>query len=375
MRLARLRRRAILVRGDPAARIAPTRIFVRLSRLIMSVATTQQLALRRPGHVLVDERGNLWIADTGHHRIVVTRRDGTLLLVIGRGTSGCADGALHQASFEAPHGLALARSGATLYVADAGAHAIRRVDVDLERGTGVVTTVAGTGTAGTPLPVGRHSLRTTALAAPRGLALDDEQDALFLAAAGARQIWRVDLAAGAVAPCAGAPANQGAPGLVEGPALSVRLGEPRGLALAPDRKRLYVADAGASAVRILHFDTEELETLVGAPGMEPGSADGTRQHARLRGCSDVILSPAGLVVADTGNDALRGINLRHGTVTTLWRAASAPTLAGPSGVAFDREGRSYVVADTGHDRLVRVAADASRAAVMTLVSGRAAAPA
>jgi DNA-binding beta-propeller fold protein YncE len=83
---------------------------------------------------------------------------------------------------------------------------------------------------------------------------------------------------------------------------------------------------------------------------------------------DVILSPAGLVVADTGNDALRGVNLRHGTVTTLWRAASAPTLAGPSSVAFDRAGRSYVVADTGHDRLVRVATDASRAAAITLRS-------
>jgi sugar lactone lactonase YvrE len=368
MRLARKRRRAILARHDTAARNALARIFVHVSGVTMPVAAPQQIGLRRPGHVLVDEHGNLWIADTGHHRIVVTRRDGTLLLVIGRGTSGCADGALHQASFDAPHGLALARSGATLYVADAGAHAIRRVDVDLERGTGAVTTVAGTGTAGTPLPAGWHSLRTTALASPRALAVDEEQESLYLAAAGARQIWRVELTGGAIAPCAGAPADPGAPGLTEGPALSVRLAEPRGLALAPDRKRLYIADAGASAVRILHFDTGALETLAGIPGMEPGNADGPRQHARLRNCADVIISPAGLVVADTGNDALRGINLRHGTVTTLWRAISAPSLAGPSGVAFDREGRSYVVADTGHDRLVRVAADASRAAVMTLVS-------
>ena len=331
-------------------------------------ATAQQIALRRPSHVLVDEHGNLWIADTGHRRIVVTRRDGTLLLVIGTGASGAADGALHQASFHAPHGLALGRSGTRLYVADAGAHAVRCVDVDLERGTGVVTTVAGTGMAGTLLPPGRHSLRTTALAAPRALAVDEEQDALYLAGAG--QIWRLELGAAAITPCAGAlPADHAGPEIGDGAALSIRLAEPRGVALAPDRKRLYIADAGASAVRILHFDTATLETLAGMPGREPGSADGPRQHARLRGCADVILSPAGLVVADTGNDALRGINLRHGTVTTLWRAASAPTLAGPGSVAFDREGRSYVVADTGHDRLVRVATDASRAAAITLLAG------
>lgn len=341
----------------------------------MPAATAQQIALRRPSHVLVDEHGNLWIADTGHHRIVVTRRDGTLILVIGTGISGSADGALHEASFHTPHGLVLGRSGTRLYVADAGAHVVRRVDVDLERGTGVVTTVAGTGTAGAPLPAGRHALRTTALAAPRALALDDEHDVLYLAAAGARQIWRLDLAAAALTPCAGAlPADPAAHGISDGPALAARLAEPRGLALAPDRKRLYIADAGASAVRILHLDTAELETLVGTPDMQPGSADGPRRHARLRGCTDLILSPAGLVVADAGNDAVRGINLRHGTVTTLWRASSAPTLAGPGSVAFDRQGRSYVVADTGHDRLVRVATDASRAAAIALVSGRTAPP-
>jgi hypothetical protein len=43
-------------------------------------------------------------------------------------------------------------------------------------------------------------------------------------------------------------------------------------------------------------------------------------------------------------------------------------------VAFDRQGRSYVVADTGHDRLVRVATDASRAVAIALVSGRTAPP-
>jgi sugar lactone lactonase YvrE len=329
--------------------------------------------LRRPGRVLVDEHGNIWIADTGQHRILVADRHGTLRLVIGTGTPGAADGAHHEASFHAPHGLALTRAGTRLYVADTDAHTIRRIDVNLARGTATVTTVAGTGTPGTALPPGQHPVHTTALAAPYALALDDAHHTLYVAAARARQIWRLDLIAATLAPCAGALPDETTPGIADGPALTARLADPRGLALAPDRKRLYIADAAASAVRILHLDTAALETLVGTHDMSAGSADGPRQHARLRGCSDIALSPGGLVVADTGNHALRGINLRHGTVTTLWRGADEPGLVEPGAVAFERQARAYLMADTGQDRLVRVAADAARATVLTLAP--AAAPA
>lgn len=334
--------------------------------------------LRYPRRVLVDESGHLWIADTGHHRVVIADRHGAVRLVIGTGAPGSRDGAHDQASFDTPEGLAVTRSATRLYVADAGTHAgmhaIRRVDVDLAAGTAVVTTVAGTGAPGLALAPGAHPARSTALAGPCALAVDEEHDLLYAAMAGAHQIWRVDMAAGMIESCAGAGRLVGEGRGGDGPAHEAWLGEPRGLALAPDRTRLYIADAGASAVRVLHLTAGAagIETLVGAlRGIhgEAGDSDGARRQARLRGCRDVTLSPAGLVIADTGNHALRGVNLRHGTVMTLWRGTGALALAGPGSVACDRAGRSYVVADTDHHRLVRVAADASAAAELVLTPG------
>ena len=349
--------------------------------------STTPAFLRYPRRVLIDESGHMWIADTGHHRIVIADRHGAVRLVVGTGAPGSRDGAQGEASFDAPEGLAVTRAATRLYVADAGAHAIRRIDVDLAAGTALVTTVAGTGAPGHALPPGTHPARTTALAGPCALAVDEEHDVLYVAMAGARQIWRVDLAAGAIESCAGRAGPEATDGTTDdrdgatddrdgdaGPAHQAWLGEPRGLTLSPDRTRLYIADAGASAVRILHLIPGQatIETLVGAPHGthgEAGDSDGSRRQARLRGCMDVTLSPAGLVIADTGNHALRGVNLRHGTVMTLWRGAGARALAGPGSVACDRPGRSYVVADTEHHRLVRVAADASSAFEVVLVPG------
>jgi sugar lactone lactonase YvrE len=345
--------------------------------------STAPAFLRYPRRVLIDESGHMWIADTGHHRIVIADRHGAVRLVVGAGAPGSRDGAHREATFDAPEGLAVTRAATRLYVADTGAHAIRRVDVDLAAGTAVVTTVAGTGAPGHALPPGTHPARTTALAGPCALAVDEEHDVLYAAMAGARQVWRIDLAAGTIESCAGAEragpaatdgATGGATGGDAGPAHQAWLGEPRGLVLSPDRTRLYIADAGTSAVRILHLIPGQatIETLVGAPHGthgEAGDSDGSRRQARLRGCMDVTLSPAGLVIADTGNHALRGVNLRHGTVMTLWRGAGAQALAGPGSVACDRLGRSYVVADTDHHRLVRVAADASSAVELVLVPG------
>lgn len=343
----------------------------------MSPAPGEASFLRSPRRVLLDESGHLWIADTGHHRIVIADRHGAVRLVIGTGAPGSRDGAHHEASFDAPEGLALTRSARRLYVADAGGQSgvplLRRVDVDLAAGTAVVKTLAGADGHARALAPGAHPVRTTALAGPCALAVDEENDLLYAAMAGAHQIWRVDMAAGTIASCAGAGrfAPEGARD-ADGPAHQAWLGEPRGLALAPDRARLYIADAGTSAVRVLHLAEGTIETLVGAPHGthgEAGDSDGSRRHARLRGCRDVTLSPAGLVIADTGNHALRGVNLRHGTVVTLWRGTGALALAGPGSVACDRPGRSYVVADTDHHRLVRVAADASHAAEVVLVPG------
>jgi len=94
-----------------------------------------------PGKVRVDPKGNrLFIADTGHNRIVIAALDsGQVLEVIGKGRKGFSNGDFRQAEFDKPEGMALSPDGKTLYVADTANHAIRAVDLTTRK----VTTLAG----------------------------------------------------------------------------------------------------------------------------------------------------------------------------------------------------------------------------------------
>src|SRR5208283_3161621 len=81
-----------------------------------------------PGKVLADAAGNrLFIADSTHHRIVITDLDGKMIAIAGAGQSGKADGAFDKATFNDPQGLAL--SGETLYVADRKNHLLRALNL------------------------------------------------------------------------------------------------------------------------------------------------------------------------------------------------------------------------------------------------------
>ena len=63
-----------------------------------------------PGKVLADEKGKrLFIADSTHHRVVVTDLDGKLIAVAGTGVPGKADGAFDKAEFHDPQGMAVKR--------------------------------------------------------------------------------------------------------------------------------------------------------------------------------------------------------------------------------------------------------------------------
>ena len=94
-----------------------------------------------PGKVLADAAGKrLFIADTGHNRIVQTDLDGKNPVAIGNGERRASTTATTtRPRFNRPQGMCLV--GETLYVADTENHAIRAVDLKAK----TVTTIAGTG--------------------------------------------------------------------------------------------------------------------------------------------------------------------------------------------------------------------------------------
>ena len=104
--------------------------------------------LRFPGKILADANSErLFIADTGHNRIVVTTLDGKLLDIIGSGAIGRSDGEFSKATFDHPQGCTLHQE--TLYVADTENHMIRKVDLKAK----TVKTIAGTGKQADPLVI------------------------------------------------------------------------------------------------------------------------------------------------------------------------------------------------------------------------------
>jgi len=87
--------------------------------------------------VFDNERRRLLIADTRHHRVVITDLEGQVTHVIGTGEEGWADAVCEESQFRHPHGIAA--DADFIYVADTGNHVIRRVN----RRAHQVTTIAG----------------------------------------------------------------------------------------------------------------------------------------------------------------------------------------------------------------------------------------
>jgi sugar lactone lactonase YvrE len=97
-----------------------------------------------PGGVAVDALGDLFIADTYNNRIRRVASNGVITTVAGSRTAGYSGdgGPATNASLNNPNGVMVGAAG-HLFIADTGNNRIRKVDTN-----GIITTFAGTGTAG-----------------------------------------------------------------------------------------------------------------------------------------------------------------------------------------------------------------------------------
>jgi sugar lactone lactonase YvrE len=104
-----------------------------------------------PLGITIDAAGNLYVSDSGNNTIRLIKPDGTVSTLAGLPTiAGLKDGTGTDAWFNQPIGVRLDSAGTTLYVADNGNAAIRRVTL-----AGAVTTWAitqGTSAPSTPNP-------------------------------------------------------------------------------------------------------------------------------------------------------------------------------------------------------------------------------
>jgi len=262
----------------------------------------EQALLNFPTAVVVDQGGHLYIADTLNHRVRrVDAETGVITTVAGLGRPRCSgDGGLAvEAGLNEPAALALSDEG-VLYIADQSNNRVRAVDLT----TGVVGTVAGTGTAAYN---GDGVVATeTGLAGPSGLALASD-GTLFIADSFNGRIRAVDPITGLIRTVAGDGGEYRYQGPDEPPSSS--LSRPSGITL-DEEGNLFFTDSDNHLVRRWDRITGRIERVAGVGVAAYGGDGGAALEAGLSYPFGIVMDRAGhVLVADTFNHRIREIVL------------------------------------------------------------------
>ena len=185
-----------------------------------------------PMGIAVDAAGNLYVGDTYNNCIRKITPDGIVSTLAGTNLPGFANGTGATAAFAKPIGLTLDAAG-NIYVADMNNHCIRKVTA-----AGVVTTFAGTGTAG----AADGTIATATFNSPKAINMDVEGN-FYIADAG-NHIIRKITPGGIVSTLAGS----GMAGNTHGVSTAAYFNDPSGL-VADTMGNLYVTDAGNHTIR------------------------------------------------------------------------------------------------------------------------------
>jgi uncharacterized protein (TIGR03437 family) len=264
------------------------------------------------------------------------------------------------ANLGAVYGVAIDKLG-NVFLALGDYHIVVRVDAN----TGVVTRVAGTGTAG--YNGDNIDAATAQLSGPTGLAVDAAGN-LYIADAGNFRVRLVS--GGTIATIAG----DGTAGYSDGPAATAEFNGLADLAL-DSSGNLYVADFYNQVIRLLSHGVVTTVAGNGSYGIGGDSLPAT--SVPLAGPSGIALDSAGnLYIAEGYNNKIRKV--ANGTIATVagtgtagftgdTKAATLATLQTPTDVAVDSAGNLYI-ADYGNNRIRKLTASTG---VVSTVAGNA----
>ncbi|GAA2657293.1 RICIN domain-containing protein [Streptomyces lunalinharesii] len=309
--------------------------------------------LRNPYEVAVDTTGALYVSEFNNHRVRKITTDGKISTLVGTGTKGFSGdcGPAVSAQLNYPRGVAVDGAGA-VYIADSSNHRVRKVTAD-----GKICTVAGTGTEGFS---GDGGPATAAqLNSPRGVAVDST-GVLYVSEYDNRRIRKITTD-GKISTVAGT-GTAGSDG-DGGPAASAQLSHPRGVAVGR-ASDLYIADEGHHRVRRIAADGK-ISTVAGTGTKGFSGDGGPATAAQLDGPFGVAVDSIGtLYIAEFSNHRVRKVTA-DGKISTVAGSdtagfdgddgpATSAQLNKPTGLAVDRADTLYI-ADHANHRVRKVA--------------------
>jgi len=310
-------------------------------------------SLYYPAGVTVDAAGNLFIADTDNVRIRKVAANGLITTVAGDGGYGYSGdgGAATSASLYYPAGVTVDAAG-NLFIADTDNMRIRKVGTN-----GLITTVAGNGSTGSPGDGGAAA--NAHLSLPSGVAADNLGN-FFIADTDNYRIRRVG-SNGLITTVAG-NGGYGYSG-DGGAATAANLEYPYGVAV-DGVGELFIADENNQRVREVGV-TGIMTTVAGNGGRGySGDSVALGPDASLADPYGTAVDAYGNVfIADTDNHRIREIT-PGGIICTVagngtpgysgdGGAATSASLNSPEGVTVDAAGNVFI-ADTGNQRIRKV---------------------
>jgi len=308
-------------------------------------------ALNSPSSVALDSQGNLYVSDSANCRIRKIKKTGVISTFAGTGFCAYSGdgGPAHSAKLHYPLGIAFDTKG-NLLVADSDNNAIRRITP-----TGIITTIAGNGTAGYSGDGGPANQAT--LNFPEAVSIDPSGNVYISDATNA--VIRMIDASGNIHTVAGNHiAGFSGDG---GPATSAEIAYDARSVLADGNGNFYIADQGNARIRKVD-STGTITTYAGNGSFQISGNGGPATSAGI-GAVESLLLKGNLLYLSTVSDILavdltsQQINVVAGGnisgYTGDGKAALSTLLSSPRGMALDAAGDVFV-ADSFNNRVRKI---------------------
>ncbi len=326
-----------------------------LSNLMVSSLTLNNgISLNAPTDVANDKRGNIYICDQNNNRIIRVSRNGNTTVLAGSGTASSIDGVGTAATFNKPKGMVLSQAGTELYVTEYSGHKVRKITINPTNMAATVTTIAGSGAAGTADAVGTAATFTN----PSGIDLDEAGGALYLsdlsASTSVGRIRKIVLNTNTVSTLG-----------------TATIYAPNAIALNPNKTSLYLGAFGntfgstesylfrvtvSSGARTVLKQTKT-SNFNDPSGIFISQAGvifvcSEKAHSIARVTSEVTTnSTFGLLAGSGTDDSITGVNAVTGTSGNVDGAATNARFNLPWAIKYNTYGGYFLIADQGNNKI------------------------